>query len=120
MTTDLNKYRDELIEYINDDILDLLDEFSAGRIADEVISIGNRLLHRNECAGHIIENGWDYLYKVHNTQPNGYVSVSSAAGHTGVSRTIYYPFYEDEEEGYLPALCNLAGMLNEAWYYCNE
>ena len=118
--TSLELMKADLIQYIEDEPLDLLDEFSADKIADLVISIAQRLMHRDFCNGHIIYRQLDYLYKVNN-ELKGFVSVSDTTyGTTGVSRTEYKPFWHDDEDGWFTGLCSLASMINEAWYYCNN
>jgi hypothetical protein len=68
---------------------------------------------------HKIEN-YGYIIKVNNTL-GGWVSVSDEnTGDTGVSNTMYYPFFKDDEDGYFAGLCSLADMINEAWYICNK
>ena len=121
--TSLGLMKDGLIEYINDEPLDILDEFSAEEVADLCISIARRLIYRNFCVGHFIKFGQnrlnrDYIYKVVN-ELGGLVSVSDDCT-TGVSRTEYKPFYKDDEDGYFIGLCSLASMINEAWYLCNN
>lgn len=119
--TNLELMKEDLVEYINDEPLDMLDEFSAEEIADLVISIAQRLAHRDFCNGHLIKYGTpkrDYIYHVSNIH-GGVVSVSDEDT-TGVSRTEYYPYYKDDEDGWFTGLCSLASMLNEAWYQCNN
>lgn len=117
--TNLELVKEDLVEYITDENLDILDEFDAETIADLCISIAQRLLHRNWCMGHLIQRPTcDYLYKVNN-EHGGFVSISDD-DNTGVSRTMYYPFFKDEEDGYYAGLCSLASMINEAWYNCNN
>lgn len=109
------------MEYITDEILDILDEFTEEEIADLCISIGKRLVHRDFCLGHLIKYGRpnrDYMYKVNN-QYKGFVSLSDDCS-TAVSRTEYYPFFSDDEDGYFAGLCSLADMINEAWYQINK
>ena len=114
----LEALKEDLVEYINDEPLDMLDEFKDEEIAEYVISIANRLIHRPFCVGHMIKGKKDYLYNVNNKHC-GHVSVSYDES-TGVSRTMYFPFFKDEEEGYFAGLCSLASMINEAWYHCNN
>lgn len=117
--TSLEVYKQDLVEYINDEPFDMLDEFEADVIADLVISIAERLMHRDFCNGHLIKRPRvDYLYKVNNKM-NGFVSISDDDC-TGVSRTEYYPFFKDDEDGYFAGLTSLASMINEAWYLCNN
>lgn len=115
----LEALKEDLVEYINDEPFDMLDEFEADVIADLVISIAERLMHRDFCSGHLIKRPRvDYLYKVNNKM-NGFVSISDDDC-TGVSRTEYKPFFHDDEDGYFSGLCSLASMINEAWYLCNN
>lgn len=114
-------HKQDLIEFIDNEPLDMLDEFTAEEIADCVISIAQRLLIRGFCNGHLIKKGnrkLDYLYCINNSY-KGSVSVSNEEV-TGVSRTEFKPFYNDEEDGYFTGLCSLAQMINEAWYLCNN
>lgn len=117
--TSIELLKDDLVEYILDENLDIVDEFEAERVADLVIDMGRRLAHRDFCAGHMKKGKIDYLYKVNNKH-GGFVSVSDYYLGTGVSTTLYYPFYADEEDGYFAGLCSLASMLNEAWYHCKN
>ena len=117
--TNLELMRDDLIQYIVDEPLDILDEFEAETIADLVISIANRLMYRDFCNGHLIQRPKsDYLYMVNN-QIGGFFSISDDDS-TGVSRTEYKPFWHDDEDGFFTGLCSLASMINEAWYLCNN
>ena len=117
----LEAMREDLIEFVNNEPLDILDEFTAEEIAECVLSIAERLMVRDFCNGHLIKYGRpniDYLYHVSN-KVGGVVSVSDACS-TGVSNTLYKPFYSDDEDGYFTGLCNLAQMINEAWYQINK
>ena len=67
----------------------------------------------------IVVKGHNYLLKIMNTY-QGFVSVSSEYGETGVSHTAFYPFYKDLDDGFLPGLTSLAEMINEAWYRCEN
>lgn len=124
--TNLNLLRNDLIEFINDEPLDILDEFTAEEIADLVVSIARRLLFRDFCNGHFIKYGRpnrDYLYSVNNKE-KGFLSLSDECS-TAVSRTEYKVFFkedeiEDENFGWLVGLTNIAQMLNEAWYHLNN
>lgn len=113
--------RDDLIEYINDELLDMLDEFTEQEIADAVLAIASHLsLPAKEVSYSLSSDGgiWDYQIKVSNTL-RGFVSCSNDEC-TGVSRTLYYPFFKDDEDGYFAGLCSLVSMINEAWYLCNS
>lgn len=117
----LEAYKEDLMQYIADEPLDILDEFTEEEIADFVISIAKKLMYKDTSVGHLVKfNGnrlnKDYVYKVNNLH-KGFVSISDECS-TGVSRTEYYPFYHDEEDGYYTGLCCLAQMINEAWYHC--
>lgn len=113
--------RPALIEHINDYPFDMLDEFTDEQIAEETISIAERLLVRDFCNGHIIRKGrphLDYLYSVNNKEGNAFVSFSNPASGTGVSKSLYKCFWFGDDV--FGALCNLAEMINEAWYHCNN
>jgi hypothetical protein len=116
--TNLELMHLDLVTFINDEPLDMLDEFDADDLACEVISIACRLMHRSFCNGHIKKGKIDYLYSINNNL-GGFVSISNDDC-TGVSRTEYKPFYFDDEDGYYTGLCSLASMINEAWYLCNN
>ena len=106
----------DLVTFINDESLDMLDEFTDDEIATKVISIAQRLLRRDFCNGHLKKGKIDYLYHINNGL-KGFVSLSNDDC-TGVSHTEYHPFYKDDEDGYFVGLCSLAQMINEAWYLC--
>ena len=121
--TSLEVMKEDLVEYINDENLDILDEVSAEEFAGQVIKIAQRLTFfmtyqpQKTIHGVIgnIENGVIWNVYVYNMK-GGWVSVSDDES-TGVSRTLYYPFYcSDDEEGWFAGLTSLASMINEAWY----
>jgi hypothetical protein len=115
----LEAMRDDLIEYISDEILDIANELTEEEIADCVLAIASRLLLPAKVVEHEIKD-YGYIVKINNTH-GGWVSVSDMnTGDTGVSRTEFYPFYKDDEDGYFAGLCSLASMINEAWYLCNN
>lgn len=116
--TNLEMMHLDLVTFINDEPLDMLDEFDADTIASEVISIARRLMFRDFCNGHIKKGKFDYLYSINN-KVGGWVSISDDDS-TGVSRTEYKPFYSDDEDGFFTGLCSLASMINEAWYLCEN
>lgn len=115
----LENEREYLIDGIQDDNLDILDEFTPEYIAQEVIVMAISLAVR-DVVTHTIKfldvDGWvKYSIKVNNSY-KGFVSVSNDDS-TGVSRTEYYPFkFDDDEDSPYAALLNLAEMLSEAWY----
>ena len=117
--TNLELMREELAEFINDELLDMLEVWSADEIAGKVIEMADILMHRTFYDGCFIDfrsrPNKRYDIKVRN-QLNAFVSVSDDCT-TGVSETLYHPFYA-EDESYSWGLCNLAQMLNEAWYSC--
>lgn len=114
----LEALREDLIEHINEQPLDMLEEFEAEEIADKVIDIARTLVVRKFTNGHFKNGRADYLYSINN-QNGGWVSVSDSDGVTGVSRTMYFPFFCDED-GYFAGLTSLASMFNEAWYHCKN
>ena len=116
--TNLELMHLDLVTFINDEPLDMLEEFTDEEIATEVISIAFRLLHRDFCNGHLKKGRLDYLYSINNGM-KCFVSLSNNDC-TGVSRTEYKPFYKDDEDGYFAGLCSLAQMINEAWYLCTS
>jgi hypothetical protein len=116
MTQDLLLLQLDLVTYINDENLDLLEEFSDDEIALQVIEIANRLLHSKVVCCKLFDR-WNVKVRNHR---NGFVTVSDGEN-TGVANTAYYPFRFDEEEGsYFAGLCTLAHMINEAWFLCNN
>lgn len=119
----LEAMKEDLMEYITDQPFDMLEEFPEEEIADCVLSIASHLMlpasvvtePLTSCGGI-----WNYQIKVNNNL-KGFVSVScEETGTTGVSETLYYPFFKDDEDSYFAGLCSLASMINEAWYICNN
>lgn len=112
-------HEESLKEFINEENLDMLDEFSAQQIANVVINMAEAFKHGNKVVqmplfSKMTHKG--YFLKVNNNY-QGFVSVSHIE-QTGISRTEYYPFFADEDEGDFAGLCSLAQMINEAWYSC--
>lgn len=119
----LESFKQDLEEYITDENLDILDEVSAEEFAGQVIKIAQRLTFfmtyqpQKTIHGVIgnIEKGYIWNVKVNNVH-GGWVSVSGDES-TGVSNTMWYPFYcSDNEDGWFAGLMSLASMINEAWY----
>jgi hypothetical protein len=119
----LEAIKNDLMEHITNEPFDMLDEFPEEEIADCVLAIASHIMlpakvvtePLTSCAGI-----WNYQIKVNNGL-KGFVSVScEETGTTGVSRTEYYPFFKDDEDGYFSGLCSLASMINEAWYHANN
>ena len=121
----LDNLKGDLVEYINDECLDITDLVSADVFAVQVIKIAQRLVFFKESRPQMsvhgvignIDKGIIYNVKVNNTH-GGFVSVSDDDC-TGVSRTQFYPFYCDNDS-WFTGLCELASMINEAWYHCNN
>ena len=112
-----------LAEFIRDEILDIVDEekMTAERFAGIVQIIGNRVRfcsHNKVTDFSFKMGGKKYAVRVNNHY-KGFVSVTNEDGDTGLSETAFYPFFEDEE-GWFAGLCNLAQMINEAWYLCDH
>lgn len=120
LETSLEMMHLDLVTFINDEPLDMLDEFTADEIASKVISIARNLImyKTNIVQKQMISGDKFYGIKVNNNL-KGFVSVSNDDC-TGVSRTEYKPFWKDDEDGYFTGLCSLASMINEAWYLCNN
>ena len=113
--------KEDLIDYINNEPLDMLDDFTDEEIADCVLSVAKKLRMCKVAEKTLIRFGTPntvYHIKVNNVL-KGFVSVSDECS-TGVSRTEYYPFFSDEEDGEIVGLFSLASMINEAWYYCKN
>jgi hypothetical protein len=121
MLTNLELMRSDLEEFIADENLDMLEEFPENEIADIVFTLAAKLMVQKVVEYPLTSCGgiWNYQVKVNN-RLKGFVSVSEETlGITGVSETLYFPFYE-EDGSYFAGLCNLAQMINEAWYKCNS
>ena len=122
----LESFKGDLVEYINDECLDILDIVSAEEFAGQVIKIAQRITFlkrsRPNMAVHgvigNVEKGNIFNVKVNNSL-GGWVSVSDDDS-TGVSNTMWYPFFSDDEDGWFAGLTSLASMINEAWYHCNN
>lgn len=113
---------EELVEVINDDCLDILNEVDAGIFANQVIKIAQRIVifmaSRPQMSIHGVIGDFTkkaiWNVKVCNLE-GGWVSVSDNSA-TCVSDTLYKPFHNDFDDGWLEGLKNLAQMINEAWY----
>ena len=123
----LESFKGDLVEYINDECLDILERESAEEFAGQVIKIAQRLTFfmkyqpQKTIHGVIgnVEKGYIWNVKVNNVH-GGWVSVSDDES-TGVSNTMWYPFYcSDDSDGWFAGLISLASMINEAWYHCNN
>ena len=120
----LDGLKDDLVEYINDECLDVLDVMEAETLAVQVIKIAQRITFfmkdRPQMSVHgvIGEPKSSYIWniKVHNIK-GGWVSCSDDT-QTAVSNTMYYPFFKDDEDGWFAGLTSLTSMINEAWYHC--
>ncbi len=119
----LEAMKEDLMEYITNEPLDMLDEFPEEEIADCVLAIASNLMLPAEVVEYSLTSCggiWNYQIKVNN-RLKGFVSVScEETSTTGVSETLHYPFFKDEKDGYFAGLCSLASMINEAWYICNK
>ena len=109
--------RDEIAESILDSNLDILDIFNSEEIADKVMEIAGALESSPSAEVSMVHGTYEYQIKVNNNM-NGFVSVSDSFS-TGVSRTLYKPYYVDDD-GELEGLINMASMINEAWYKLKE
>ena len=123
VSLNLEEMKEDLMEYIVNEPFDMLEEFPEEEIADCVLAIASHLMlpakvveqPLTSCGGI-----WNYQIKVNN-HLKGFVSVScEETGCTGVSETMFFPVFMDEEDGYFAGLCSLADMINEAWYICNK
>lgn len=122
----LELHKGDLMDHIYDENLDIMDVVPADKFAEQVIKIAQRLVVFMECQpqkkihGVIGNVDKGCIWNVYVTnRMEGFVSVSNDEA-TGVSRTLYKPFYKDNEEGWLAGLKNLADMINEAWYHCEN
>ena len=119
--TNLGMMHLDLVTFINDEPLDMLDEFTDDEIANICINLaGSFVLGARVKIMPIFSKKANkgYCLKVNN-HLKGFVSCSDSEA-TGVSRTAYFPFYKDDEEGYFAGLCSLAQMINDAWYTLNN
>ena len=114
----LELHNGDLVDYIYDENLDIMDVVPAEKFAPQVIAIAKKLLLKEQAYGAIEGDGCKWNVMVNNVT-NGFVSVSNDEA-TGVSRTLYKPFYKDNDEGWLAGLKNLVDMINEAWYHCEN
>ena len=110
-------FEEELANIIQDDCLDIVEQekISAKDFAHYVIYLSKILgvspMVTDEFKGCVI--------KIRNCI-RGSVSVSTD-NCTGVSNTLYYPFpYREDDDDLFGAWLNLAQMINEAWYHCNN
>lgn len=116
----LEVIKDDLIDFIDNEPMDMLDEFTSEEIADCVISVAKKLEIGNtvvdkKLISYSDRGNKDYMIRVNNSN-GGFVSVSDNCG-TGVSNTRFFPYYSDgNPEERFEGLCNLASMINEAWY----
>lgn len=126
LTQTLSAMKEDLTEYINDECLDIMESISAEEFAGQVIKIAQRITFfkkdRPQMSIHGVignlDKGIIWNVKVNNVH-GGWVSVSDDEN-TGVSNTMWYPFYSDDEDGWFAGLMSLASMINEAWYLCNN
>lgn len=109
-----------LLDHIDDASLDIVTDggLSSVKFAKLVYTIGNRF--RFNPSRKVVDypikiGGREYAIRVNNNK-NGFVSVTNDDGNTGLSDTVYYPFFKNDD-GWLDGFCNLADMISEAWYY---
>ena len=119
----LEAMKEDLMEHIVNEPFDMLDEFPEEEIADCVLAIASHLMLPAKVVEQPLTScGGIYNYQIKvNNHLRGFVSVSyEETGCTGVSETMFFPFFKDDEDGYFAGLCSLADMINEAWYICNK
>lgn len=120
----LESFKEDLVEYINDEILDITEVMMAETFADQVIKIAQRITFfkdrpEKKIHGVIGEPDSGYIWNVYVVNTKGGWVTCSDDESTGVCRTLYYPFYcADDEDGWFAGLTTLASMINEAWYHC--
>ena len=110
-----NWLESELAEIIQDDCLDIVDgeKVTAIDFANYVIYLSKVLR-----SYWLIEDEYKGMkIKIRNCL-HGSVSVSNDSC-TGVSKTLYYPFPLNDDDMF-GAWLNLAQMINEAWFQCNN
>jgi hypothetical protein len=119
----LEAMKEDLMEHITNEPFDMLDKFTEEEIADCVLAVASHLMLPANVITHPLTSCGgikNYQINVNNTH-GGFVSVSDEdTGDTGVSNTMFYPFFKDDKDGYFAGLCSLADMINEAWYLCNN
>ena len=105
----------QLAEIIQDDCLDIVqdEKVTAWDFANYVIYLSKVLR-----VSPFIEDEYKGMKIKIANHLNGYVSVSSDDS-TGVSRTKYFPLPLHDDDVF-SAWLNLAQMINEAWYLCNN
>lgn len=107
--------REKISELLNDECYDICEEFEPASVAVAVETIISELEQNlAELRTHVATCEFGrYTFKVSN-RIGGFVSCSDENG-TGVSETLYYPYYYDEDGD---GLKNLIEMMNEAFYHC--
>jgi len=112
--------KQRILDLLNDEIYDICDEFEQQSVAELVIALVGRLERNLATMGRVVscELG-KYIFKVCNKH-GGFVSCSDTEeGMTGVSSTMYYPYYQDADDEDA-GLKNLIEMVNEAFYTCTH
>lgn len=112
-------FYDMVMDVIEEELLDMEDEFSKEEIGDMIVNILKNGLRLN----YDFEWG-DYQVRVHNSKKDSFVSFSSIADDdrgTGVSeRSMSYliPHNAGEIDSYV--ISELLSSVNQAWYMCNQ
>lgn len=107
------------MELLNDDVYEICEEFEPQSVAAAVAMVIDRLTNRR---GLPINRTVDvelgkYQFRVNN-RINGFVSCSDTdEGCTGISRTLFFPYYEEDDDS---GRINLIQMMNEAFVACSN
>lgn len=108
--------KEKVLELLENEWYDICDAYEPVSVALLVEELVLRIKSResDECLGSVVSAQLgSSVFKVNNSL-NGFVSCSDVdEGCTGVSNTLYYPYYEGEDND---GLKNLLEMVNEAWY----
>lgn len=115
----LDTFRQDLIDYVNEECVEVTDYMTAEEFAGQVIGIAKQIaVNDSKTTDAEISSGEEsWQVRVINVR-GGLVSVS-CDDCTGVSNTLWYPFYNGTE-GWFSGLVSLASMINEALYYCES
>jgi hypothetical protein len=112
--------KEKIFELLENECYDICEAYEPELVCTLVKNIVGRIeRRRNEIGfGPVVATEFGkYIFKVNNSL-NGFVSCSNTdTGHTGISNTLYYPYYEDDDNG---GLKNLVEMINESWHLCEN
>ena len=116
-TTTEERRLNELTEYIDDASFDIIGEnMTNERFANIIFRLMLKIrLNNSKVTDYTIRIGnRDFAIRVNNNK-GGFVSVTNDQGDTGISNTMFYPFYMDGDN-WVNGCTTLADMVNEAFY----